>query len=349
MYIGQPFPNQPTTKLPRAFISYAHDSPQHQEKVIALAELLQRSGVAVVLDEWAKDRRVQWPAWARQWMNASDFILVIASPAYRRVGRGEVRDDRSRGIQAEHAHIEELLYRQPQAWFHRILPVLLPGCRAEDIPEVLRPFSGTQYHVRALTLPGIEELLRAITGQPMRRPPPIGAMRHLPPRPPVVEAHWRAQGRVLAILVLVAAGLAALIAVLWPDGDGGTPSDSPSASMQVRLERSTGVDLDAEETEGHPFTGAVDDDLSLELTGLMTANGRPLYPDRGSAEGARARCAESLAADEGGVTAELLASPGPQYCVETSAGRTAWLQVKYSSLHSYDSAVLVLAVHVWAG
>ena len=331
-----------------AFISYAHDSPQHQEKVIALAELLQRNGVAVVLDEWAKDRRVQWPAWARQWMNAADYILVIASPGYRRVGHGEVRDDRSRGIQAEHAHIEELIYRQPRLWFHRILPVLLPGCHAEDIPEVLRPFSGTRYQVRALTSSGIEELLRAITGQPMRQPPPLGPVPHLPPQPPAARARRRARLRVLAILVLVAAGLAALGVVLWPDWDEGTPSDSAGTSLEVRLERSTGVDLDAEEAEGHPFTGSADDDLSLELTGLMTANGRPLYPDRGSADGARARCAESLAAAEGGVTAELPASPGLQYCVKTSSGRTAWLQVTYSSLHSYDSAVLVLAVRVWA-
>src|SRR4051812_50092424 len=69
------------------FASYAHDSAAHKEHVLTLAKLLIASGVAVTLDQLAKRRR-DWSSWATREMTSADYILVVASPEYRRAGGG---------------------------------------------------------------------------------------------------------------------------------------------------------------------------------------------------------------------------------------------------------------------
>jgi hypothetical protein len=165
------------------FVSYAHDDEAHRRAVLAPADLLERNGLEVVLDQWAEGDRKDWGAWADEHIRSADFVLVIASPDYRRVGDGTVRTTDNRGVQSEAALIRELLHDHREAWLPKMLPVVLPGRSVDEIPTFLQPRSADHYEVPALDQNGVEHLLRTITGQPNRVPPPRGQVPHLPPRP----------------------------------------------------------------------------------------------------------------------------------------------------------------------
>ena len=127
-----------------------------------------------------------------------------------------------------------------------------------------------------------------------------------------------------------------------------TPADAGGAVSEVRLERGTGVDLEAGETKGSRADGAVGKvDLYLTEFNLLYANGGGFYQDRGPENQAKARCTEAVTAQHDATPAILPASPGMQYCFATSGGRVTWLRVKHSTLSSFDSAVVVLAIRVW--
>ncbi|MEV6824026.1 toll/interleukin-1 receptor domain-containing protein [Amycolatopsis sp. NPDC051102] len=173
---------RPPVSGPEVFLSYAHDDPGHKETVRTLAELLVRNGIDADMDQWAGPGRQDWQAWATGLITKADFVLIIASPAYRRAGDGLAKTGDNRGVQAESATIRDLLHQDRRTWTARLLPVVLPGHEIDEIPLFLQPYCADRYHVTELSDAGIEELLRALTGQPRYVRPELGAVPHLPPR-----------------------------------------------------------------------------------------------------------------------------------------------------------------------
>jgi hypothetical protein len=96
---------------PRVFISYAHESEAHEALVRDLWILLRRLGVDAKLDLTAAERRRDWPVWMLGEVRAADFVLVIASAAYRRRAEGDAEADEGRGVQFEAVLIREEMYR----------------------------------------------------------------------------------------------------------------------------------------------------------------------------------------------------------------------------------------------
>jgi hypothetical protein len=77
-------------------------------------------------------------------------------------------------VQWEANLIRNELLADHQASLNRFLPVVLPGCSADDIPAWLGPASHTHYAVSEYTLTGAGKLLRLLTGQPYEPMPPVG-------------------------------------------------------------------------------------------------------------------------------------------------------------------------------
>jgi hypothetical protein len=171
-------PNTPS----RVFISYANENAEHVAQVSELTRLLRENGIDARLDLPAAELRQDWPAWMVEEIKAADFVLVIASPEYRRRGEGVALPGVGRGVQFEAALIREQFYSDRAASVPRVLPVLLPGRSKEDIPLWLGPYSGTSYPVTAFTLAGAEKLIRVLTGQPYESVAPLGPRPVLPAR-----------------------------------------------------------------------------------------------------------------------------------------------------------------------
>jgi hypothetical protein len=163
---------------PKVFISYSHDSAEHKEMVHRFASFLHEEvGVEVKLDKWSDDGRRDWSLWAIQALKHADFVLVIASPAYRQRADGDAPANEGRGAQFEAAMIRNELTRDLAGMTRRILPVVLPGMSIDDIPAFLNAYSTTRYVISEFTLDGVEELRVAFTGKPLYSPPPLGRFR----------------------------------------------------------------------------------------------------------------------------------------------------------------------------
>jgi hypothetical protein len=162
---GSPGPAGTTGRLPRIFISYAHDSDPHVESVRAFAEFLLQSGLDVRLDLWELYLRHDWSLWVIEQMRRADYIVVIASPMCRLAGDGE--QESTRLDHGQHLMLlRELLHSDRNHWTSRLLPVVLPGGSVSDLPLFLQPWTGDHYLIDELTIPGAEDLLRVMTSPP---------------------------------------------------------------------------------------------------------------------------------------------------------------------------------------
>ncbi|GAA4531057.1 SEFIR domain-containing protein [Amycolatopsis samaneae] len=162
-------------EVPRLFITYAHDSEAHKERVRRFAAFLhEKIGLDVHLDQWYDNKRQDWSSWAIEHLAAADFVVVIASPEYKRRADGAAPADEGRGSQFEAAMLRNNLTKDLRRATERILPVVLPGQTAEDIPTFLNPYSTTRFHVSTFTREGVAELIAAITGKGRHQPPERG-------------------------------------------------------------------------------------------------------------------------------------------------------------------------------
>ncbi|MEV7096880.1 toll/interleukin-1 receptor domain-containing protein [Amycolatopsis sp. NPDC051045] len=170
-------------RVTQVFLSYAKepDDPSHQESVLRLWEFLRSCGIDAELDLGNAYERRDWALWMAEQIREADYVLVIASPAYRRSaeGRGEAHEEP--GVQWEARLIREAYYADRHA-VKRIVPVVLPGRSAEGVPDFLAPATSTVYAVSDFTVEGAEKLLRLLTDQPEFVPRPLGAIPVLQPR-----------------------------------------------------------------------------------------------------------------------------------------------------------------------
>ncbi|MGF6889502.1 tetratricopeptide (TPR) repeat protein [Nocardia sp. GAS34] len=150
---------------PRVFISYSHDTPEHKELVLRFATFLRaEAGVDVRMDIWFDNQRRDWSLWAIEQLADADFVVIIASPDYKRRADGTARPDEGRGAQFEAAIIRDNLTRDLRDQVRRVLPVVLPGRSIDEIPRFLAAYSTTRYVIDDFTLTGIADLLVAMTG-----------------------------------------------------------------------------------------------------------------------------------------------------------------------------------------
>ncbi|MEA2202730.1 MAG: hypothetical protein QOI89_3410, partial [Solirubrobacteraceae bacterium] len=166
----------------RVFISYAHDNSEHEYRVREFWIFLRSNGIDARLDVSAAERRQDWSLWALRQVRRARFVLVVASPAYRRRAEDEVPAGEGRGVQWEAAMIRQEVYADPEAALNRFLPVVLPGCSASDVPVWLGRETSTHYLVSEYTQAGAERLLNLLTGQVSVAVSPPGTPSVLPLR-----------------------------------------------------------------------------------------------------------------------------------------------------------------------
>lgn len=163
--------------MPTVFISYSHDSSEHVDRVLALADRLITDGVDTRIDRYALDPSEGWPVWMHKQIAEADFVVLVCTPTYRRRYDREETPHTGLGATWE-GMIAQQLHYEAGARNDRLLPVVFEdGDPMQDIPLSLRAFT----HYRVLT--GYDALLRRITKQPRRVPPPLGQLRSLPPDP----------------------------------------------------------------------------------------------------------------------------------------------------------------------
>ncbi|MDQ7802604.1 toll/interleukin-1 receptor domain-containing protein [Amycolatopsis sp. A133] len=169
---------------PAVFLSYARepDDPAHEESVLRLWTFLRSCGVDARLDLGEAGERRDWALWMAAQIREAGYVLVIASPAYRRSAEGRGQAHEERGVQWEARLIRDAFYADPHA-LNRFVPVVLPGQSVAGVPDFLAPATSTVYPVSDFTVEGAEQLLRLLTNQPEFIPQPLGPVPALAPRP----------------------------------------------------------------------------------------------------------------------------------------------------------------------
>jgi hypothetical protein len=177
-------------RSPRVFVTYSHESEEHKSLVREFCKLLRTgAGINVHLDQWVDDCRIDWSTWAMEQIREADYILAIASPAYRVRAEGLAPPQEGRGSAFEAALLRDALTRDLAEQTKRILPVVLPGREVEEIPSFLRPHSTTHYVVHELSLDGIKELLATLSNAAKDSRPELGSFVGNP----YAEMHARLQ------------------------------------------------------------------------------------------------------------------------------------------------------------
>ncbi|MBV8606929.1 MAG: toll/interleukin-1 receptor domain-containing protein, partial [Singulisphaera sp.] len=168
---------------PRVFLSYSHDSDEHADRVLALADALYRGGIDVILDRYVHPAPEEgWPRRMDNNLDAAKFILMICTETYRRRVMGREESCKGLGVRWEGGLIYNRIYHDKPSG-SRFIPVLLPGSEPAHIPNPAQGHSYYRITTFDLTDPGFEGLLRHLTGQPLTPPPVLGMIPTLPSRP----------------------------------------------------------------------------------------------------------------------------------------------------------------------
>jgi hypothetical protein len=162
----------------QVFISYSHDSAEHREKVLGLAERLRQDGLDAQLDQYVNGTPEQgWPRWMLDQFDTAGFVLVVCTETYYRRFRGHEVPGRGKGVNWEGALITQEIY-DAQSRTVKFVPVMLSANQERFIPEPLR--GRTHYE---LTSEGhYQEMYRFLLGQAGIEPSPLGVLRPIPKR-----------------------------------------------------------------------------------------------------------------------------------------------------------------------
>jgi hypothetical protein len=147
---------------PRVFVSYAHESDAHKRAVAELCSFLINQGMDVRFDQQDRNTRRIWEEWITREILRADYVLVIASPAYRDAADGNLPDELNRGVRWEFLRLTDLLFRFKEEWTKKILPVVLPGRSEHEIPLTFLPGIADHYRVDSLDPVGAKRLLRVL-------------------------------------------------------------------------------------------------------------------------------------------------------------------------------------------
>jgi hypothetical protein len=162
-----------TQRSPRVFISYSHDSSEHEERVLALCNRLRADGIDATIDRYESSPPEGWPLWMERELIEAEFVLVVCTKTYLRRIMHKEEPQVGLGVIWEGATIRNLLYSDGMET-SKFLPVLFDGAQADDIPLPLRGPSRFQLDR------DYESLYRCLTHQPLVSKPALGRLRSLP-------------------------------------------------------------------------------------------------------------------------------------------------------------------------
>lgn len=166
-----------SSESPKVFINYAHDSPEHVDRVLALANRLRREGVDAHIDQYETSPPEGWPRWTVRRIEAADYVLCVFTEVNQRRFKGEEEHGKGLGAQWEGAIITQELY-EAAGDNKKFIPVLLSPEDSDNVPQVLR---GVQSYDLS-SEEGYEELYRRLTDQPRVTKSELGKLVPLPTR-----------------------------------------------------------------------------------------------------------------------------------------------------------------------
>jgi MinD-like ATPase involved in chromosome partitioning or flagellar assembly/tetratricopeptide (TPR) repeat protein len=150
----------------RAFISYSHDPPENEAKVLALANRLRGDGIDAVLDQYESFPTQGWALWTKEQARSARFVLIVCTERYLQQAEDQGTYP---GAQLAAQTIREIV-SDATGTNTRAVPVLLEEGDLRYVPTELQRYNQFQVY----TKDGYDALCRLLTGQPELPKPALG-------------------------------------------------------------------------------------------------------------------------------------------------------------------------------
>lgn len=157
---------------PIVFISYSHDSKEHQDRVLNFSNRLRNQGIDCILDQYEDSPPEGWPKWMDRGVKNSDFVLVVCTESYYNRVMGT--DEKGNGIKWESTLIYQQLYNAGTNNI-KFIPIIFKNGKFENIPEPLK--GSTFYNADDET--SYDKLYWRLRGVKAEKPA-LGKLRELP-------------------------------------------------------------------------------------------------------------------------------------------------------------------------
>jgi tetratricopeptide (TPR) repeat protein len=158
---------------PVVFISYSHDSEEHRETVLRLAQRLRNDGFDAWVDQYVNGTPEQgWPRWMLDQLDEADFVLAVCTETYYRRFRGREAPGKGKGADWEGALITQEIY-DARSRTVKFVPVALTPGQEGFIPEPLRGHT----HYALTSEERYEELRAFLLGGAGVEPRQLGDLR----------------------------------------------------------------------------------------------------------------------------------------------------------------------------
>ncbi|RYG23198.1 TIR domain-containing protein [bacterium] len=167
------------TENPKVFISYAWESPEHQDRVLALADWFEMHGVEVIFDQYDPNPVLPWPKWMEKALRDATFVVSVCTKTYCMRVTEQQPPGEGLGAQWEGTLIYNALNQQPE----ERSKFQVVQFDAEDRSSIPAGLAGNnRYVIKDLSLedPRLEDLYRLITNQPRAKRPKRGDIVKLP-------------------------------------------------------------------------------------------------------------------------------------------------------------------------
>lgn len=164
------------TSLHKVFMSYSHDSQQHINQALELANRFRKEGVDCWIDQYQESPSEGWAQWASNQITEAEFVLVVCSETYLLRFTGKAQTGTGLGVKWEGAFINQQIY-DAEGHNRKFIPIILSPDNVRSIPNILR---GVTYYDMSIA-EGYDALYRRLTHQPSIVPPDIGPIKPLPP------------------------------------------------------------------------------------------------------------------------------------------------------------------------
>jgi hypothetical protein len=162
----------------QVFVSYSHDSRQHEQRVRTLADQLRKHGIEAWIDQYIQDPNEGWIRWMRSQVKNADKVLLVFTETYQRRFEGDEEEGKGLGATFEGVIVTQALY-ESGGRNAKFRPVVFTGEDARFIPSELRRFN----HYLVDTEDNYQELLRWLYEAPRIVAPTVDTKPDLPPDP----------------------------------------------------------------------------------------------------------------------------------------------------------------------
>jgi len=152
--------------MPKVFISYSHDSTEHNDWILKFATILRERGIDAILDQWDLHPGDDIPHFMERHLDTADYVLMICSENYvKKANEG------TGGVGYEKMILTSSLLSKING--NKIIPVIRQN-GSTICPTFFKTKKYIDFSIDSEFEYKIDELLRTLLKAPLRKKPEIG-------------------------------------------------------------------------------------------------------------------------------------------------------------------------------